>query len=130
MLGAVAFVAAHLVTAAKWVPWFGGQDYPPWFLNDGNRAVLFMVACVFVAALTAGVLWARSQREAFVHGINLAAGAVVAMAVVLFTAPSGPGTLFPIALAVGGCILLLSSVLAAMIVAAFKPRLPRSAKSG
>ena len=37
-----------------------------------------------------------------VRGVNIAAGAVVAMAVVLVAA--GPGTLFPIALAIGAAV--------------------------
>ena len=121
LVGSVAFVASHYVEVARWQTWFGGEQ-APWFLNDGNRAVLFMMACLFGAALVAGLLWARDARDAVVEGANVAGGAVIAMAVLLFMAPWGPGTLFPIALAIGLLTLVLSTGSASAIVAMFKRR--------
>jgi hypothetical protein len=119
-LGAATFVVSHFIEVAKWRSWFDGGEHAPWFLNDGNRAVLFMMGCVFVATLVAGVPWIRGKGDAVVHGGNVAAGAVIAMTVLIFTAPWGPGNLFPIAIAIGGFLLLLSTFVAAAIVAATK----------
>jgi hypothetical protein len=119
-LGALTFVLGHFIEVAKWRSWFEGGEHAAWFLNDGNRAVLFMMGCLFVASLFASVLWARDKGDAFVHGGNVAAGAVIAMTVLIFAAPWGPGNLFPIAIAIGGFMLLLSTFAAALIVAATK----------
>lgn len=123
VLGAAAFLAAHAVLVAKWAAWFGGR-WEPWFLNDSGPAVVLTAAILFVAALAAGLLWARDRGDAIVHGVNVAAGAAAAMMGVL--AAVGPGTIFPIALVVGTVIALASTVAAAVLVAAFKPRTTRS----
>ena len=122
LVGALAFVAGHYLEAAGWGTWFRGGEHPPWFLNDGNRAVLFMMACMFVTTLITGVLWARGKHDAIVHGGNVTAGAVAAMIVLIFAAPGGPGNLFPIAIVIGGFMLLLSTAAASAIVAAIKRR--------
>jgi len=122
MLGAATFVAGHFVEVARWESWFGGGGHAVWFLNDGNRAVLFMMGCLFFAALIAGLLWARSTHDAIVHGGNVATGGVAAMTVLIFAAPWGPGNLFPIAIAIGAVILLLSTAVASLIVVAIKRR--------
>jgi hypothetical protein len=121
-IGAATFVAGHFVEVANWQPWFGGGDHAAWFLNDGHHAVLFMMACLFGAELVAGLLWAQDTFDAVVDGINVAAGAVVAMTLLLLTAAWGPGNLFPIAIVIGGLLLLLSTFIASMLVAAFKLR--------
>ncbi len=126
LLGVVTFVAAHYVEVSRWDAWFGGAAQAPWFLNDGNRAALFMMACVFMATVAAGALWARSARDAIVHGVNLAAGAVTAMIVVLFRLPGGAGTLLPIAIAIGAAMLLGSALIASVLVGLVKSRSPRS----
>jgi hypothetical protein len=121
-IGAAAFVAGHFVEIATWRTWFGGGEHAAWFLNDGNRAVVFMMACLFGAELIAGLLWARDTLDAVADGVNVAAGAVVAMTLLLLSAAWGPGNLFPIAIAIGGCLVLLSTFVASMVVAAFKWR--------
>jgi hypothetical protein len=103
LLGAGSFVVAHLAEAAWWTTWFRGV-YAPWFLNSG-RAVAFTAGCQFVAA---AVVSAADQREALVRGLYVAAGAVVAMLVVL--AIVGPGTLFPIVLGIGAIVVAAASV--------------------
>jgi|KBSMisStaDraftv2_1062788.scaffolds.fasta_scaffold2009473_1 hypothetical protein len=121
LVGGVAFVASHYVEAARWQTWFGGE-HAPWFLNDGNRAVLFTMTCLFGAALVAGLLWARDAPDAVVEGANVAGGAAIAMAILLFMAPGGPGTLFPIAIAIGLVTLVVSTGIASALVAMFKRR--------
>jgi len=123
VLGAAAFLAAHAVLVAKWATWFGGQ-WQPWFLNDSGRAVALTAATLFAAALAAGLLWALDRADAIVHGINVAAGAAAAMTGVLVAV--GPGTIFPIVIVAGLVIALASTVAAAVLVAAFKPRSTRS----
>jgi hypothetical protein len=102
--GGVAFAAAHAIEASHWSDWFEGQ-YAPWFLNSG-RALLFTVAVVALISVAIGAL-NRAQRP--VRGIAIGGGACAAMAVLLFLSP-GPGTIFPIVLAVGGVALLGSSI--------------------
>jgi hypothetical protein len=123
--GAMAFLVAHAVMVAKWTTWFGGGEHAPWFLNDGTRGVLFMMGCLFVATLIATMLWATGH-DAIVHGVNVAMGAVAAMMIVLFGFV-GPGTLFPIVIAGGAILAFLSTFVASVLVAAFKPRSARSA---
>ena len=103
LLGAGLFVVAHFVEAAWWTTWFRGV-YAPWFLNSG-RAVAFTAGCQFVAS---AIVSARDPRETLVRGAYVAAGAAVAMVVVL--AVIGPGNLFPIALAIGAIVLAAASV--------------------
>jgi hypothetical protein len=62
-----------------------------------------------VLTLASAVVAALSRSSRPVHGIAFAGGAFVAMTVLLFVSP-GPGTIFPIVLAVGGAVLLCSSV--------------------
>jgi hypothetical protein len=107
LLGAATFVAAHLVQTLWWTTWFRGA-YAPWFLNSG-RAVAFTTGCQFIASAIAS---AADPREALVRGGSVAAGAAAAMVVVL--AFAGPGTLFPIVIAVGTSVLAAASVAGAL----------------
>jgi hypothetical protein len=84
-------------------------------LNAGG-ALAFTAACVLVA----GVLAAGRSRSWLANGIAVAAGAAAAMAVVLFTLPGGPGTIFPIVLLSGTVVLMLSGVAGAGIGAALR----------
>lgn len=102
--GGMAFAAAHVVEASHWPDWFHGS-YEPWFLNSG-RAILFTMSVVTLTSVAIAAL-NRSSRP--VRGLAIGGGAFVTMAVLLFGSP-GPGTLFPIVLAVGGAVLLCSSV--------------------
>jgi hypothetical protein len=100
--GAAAFTAAHAVEVIAWRDVFAPVgDYAPWFLNAG-RAVAFTAACLFCVSI-AHTWVARSVRHSWmIAAANLTAGAVVAMTAVL--ALSGPGTIFPLALAIGALI--------------------------
>lgn len=107
-VGAAAFSLAHAVTVVAWRAVFApaGDLHAPWFLNSG-RAVAFTAACLFAAAFGYTLL-AKSIRSRWLVAVaHLVAGAVFAMAVVL--AMIGPGTIFPLALAVGGLIASVSS---------------------
>ena len=93
-IGLLTFVATHLILVAKWTTWFDGR-YAPWFLNT-TPAVQFTLACFFVVSLIAGLLGT--------FGLFMLVGALVAMVVVMLCSP-GPGTLWPIAVVFGGCML-------------------------
>jgi hypothetical protein len=112
--GFVTFVAAHAIEAARWREWFHGE-YAPWFLNSG-RAVLFTSAALFAAA---AVTAARTGRP-IGHGLKTAAGAVAAMIAVLATGDAG--TIFPIVLAVGASIVVVTAVAGALAGAALRAR--------
>jgi hypothetical protein len=74
-------------------------------------AVLLFIAGAFVGLTTRG-----ARRESLVASGNLSAGAIVAMCVVL--ALTGPGTLFPIALAIGAGVIVFSCVAGALTASA------------
>ena len=120
LAGTVTFTVVHLVQSAAWREWFdrGGQ-YPPWFLNTG-RAVAFAAGSLFLAAAIAGALSSASRRDSIVQGGNMGAGALAAMAAVLFI--TGPGTIFPIVLAFGAAIAVVSSVLGTLLGRASRSR--------
>jgi hypothetical protein len=119
VLGAVVFVTAHLVLMAGWREWFGGDDVPPWFLNSG-RAVAFTAGSLFLASVVAGLRTRGMPPDAMVTGGTVAAGAIVAMCVVL--ALTGPGTLFPIALSIGAGVATISSAAGALAGSAIRRR--------
>jgi len=108
-LGAATFLAAHGVEATAWSRWFYGV-YAPWFLNSG-RAVAFTTASLMAVAAIVAIV-SNSRLPWLVAGLNLAAGAVGAMIVVLFAV--GPGTLFPIAIAIGAAVVGVSSLAGAL----------------
>jgi hypothetical protein len=101
-LGAATFAVCHAVEAAGWQTVFGpGVPYAPWFLNS-FRGTLFVSVCLFVVSR-----WATRKRPATQHSPakvanSIAAGGVVAMSAILFY--SGPGSIFPIVLAVGSAV--------------------------
>jgi hypothetical protein len=73
-----------------------------WFLDDGRSAGVTLGA-LFVAGLI------TSERQSpLSSGLGVAVGACAAMAVVLFR--RGPGTIFPLVLAVGGTLVIAFSV--------------------
>ena len=118
VFGAATFLATHLVVTRKWTTWFDGQQ-APWFLNSG-RAVAFTALCLLAAGLVASACWARDRDDAMTHAANVAAGALLAMTVVLFFV--GPGTIFPIVIVFGGAIALFSSAIGSLMVWPFKSR--------
>ena len=97
VVGGAAFLAAHLVQTLAWRTWFQGT-FEPWFLNSG-RAVAFTAALLLLAG---AVVSAADWRESMIRGANVAAGAFVAMILVL--AVVGPGNLFPIVIAIAAVI--------------------------
>jgi len=119
-LGAAAFIAAHIVLMSEWRAWFQPLgDYPPWFLNS-SRALAFTAGMLFTASLLVGLGNRDAAREAMVAGGNVAAGAIVAMCVVLTL--TGPGTLFPIALTIGAGVVVISSAVGALTGSAIARR--------
>jgi hypothetical protein len=107
LVGGAAFLAAHLVQTLAWQTWFHGS-YDPWFLNSG-RAVAFTAALLVVAG---AIVSAADRRESIIRGANAAAGALVAMIVIL--AVVGPGNLFPIVIAFGAVIAIASTAAGAL----------------
>lgn len=113
-LGFLTFVVAHVIEATLWQRWFGG-DHRPWFLNSG-RAVALTMSGMFVVSMIAT---ARSDRP-LVQGLYIAAGGVTAMTVVLLL--TGQGTLFPIVIAIGSGLVILSSLMGAWVGGAVSRR--------
>lgn len=106
--GAGVFVAIHLVLVSTWQTSFsGGNGFRPWFMNSGRAAMLTM-GCLLVVNMIVGVARLVRFEEAILAACNIAAGAVVAMTLVLFGI--GPGNLFPIAIVMGAVIIGASSV--------------------
>lgn len=123
-LGAVTFLAAHAVEVAGWRSWFYGV-YAPWFLNSSRAVAVTAGALMIVGAIVA--LTTPDRRGWLIAGLNLAAGAMAAMIVVLFSV--GPGTLFPIAITIGAMVVAASSVAGALAGAAVRyagSRTPRA----
>jgi hypothetical protein len=65
-----------------------------WFLNTGTGALA--MACTFVVL---GAIVGGSRRDGILEAVAAAAGAIVAMIVVLYSI--GPGKIFPIAIMFG-----------------------------
>ncbi len=101
MSGGGAFLLSHALVVFGWASFAPGGAYRPWFLNAG-RAVLFTAIWLLAAAAVDAAIAASTRRDAVVRGANVAAGAVVAMVIVIVAI--GPGTLFPIALVIGAVI--------------------------
>src|SRR5215510_5025680 len=104
-LGAATFLAAHAVEVAGWKSWFYGV-YAPWFLNSSRAVAVTAGALMIAGAIVA--LTTPDRTGWLVAGLNLAAGAMAAMIVVLFSV--GPGTLFPIAITIGAMVVAVSSI--------------------
>jgi len=111
VVGALAFLATHAVVRGAWSWLDSGRGHPAWFLNAGSgvavtASLLFMTAALRSAAVAA------DRRAAVQQGIDLALGAAVAMAVVLFAI--GAGTLFPIAIVLGAVVIAAATVAGAL----------------
>ncbi|HZT76680.1 MAG TPA: hypothetical protein VFA27_08475 [Vicinamibacterales bacterium] len=104
IVGVAAFLAAHGIERLLWRAQFdpaGGTT--PWFLNSG-RAVAFMA--VWMLAVGA-VLGSRPTRADWTRNALAATiGAIAAMVGVL--AVVGPGTIFPLVIAIGSAVLAAS----------------------
>ena len=81
------------------------------------------MGCVFVASIMVAVFEASSRR---VTGLTIGAGAFVAMTLVLFLKPGGPGNIFPIVMAFGAVVLLVSTVAGAWLGRELRRALRRS----
>lgn len=102
LTGAAAFLAGHALEVLGWRTVFEPDGrHAAWFLNSG-RAVAFMTACLFFASFVYARRALRGRRDWGIHAATLTAGAVAAFTAVLVFI--GPGTIFPIALAVGAAI--------------------------
>jgi len=113
MLGGAAFLAAHGLEVYRWRDWFDASNkFGPWFLNSGS-AIMLTSATVAAAAALSAMLWARSGRRASRQSLEVGGGAALAMAITLFVI--GPGSIFPIVLAIGTMVLTVSSFLGAWL---------------
>jgi hypothetical protein len=104
VIGALTFAITHVVLVVKWTSWFHGQ-FEPWFLNTASATQLTL-ACLFVTSLIAGLFE--------ISGLFVWLGAAIAMVVVM-SLPPGPGTLWPIAMAIGGFMLALAILSGSML---------------
>ena len=112
-IGAATFAVVQLIETAMWRQWFDVNGlYPPWFLNNG-RAVTLVAISLFIAAVVSGATGGRAGQAAIRSGCWLAAGAFVAMAVVLLVI--GPGTIFPMVLVFGALLAGVSSIAGTLV---------------
>ncbi|HEX6974493.1 MAG TPA: hypothetical protein VF147_08835 [Vicinamibacterales bacterium] len=120
--GALTFLAAHGMLLAGWRTWFEpGGAHTAWFLNSG-RGVAFTAICLAAGAAIAGaVAHDKTLPGRIAMGAAFAAGAVIAMACVLIT--GDPGTIFPIVLALGGAVALVSGLAGALAGGALRTAL-------
>jgi len=107
--GAVVFIVAHALEVAAGI---GGDQ--PWFIAALPSA-LFTAGCMFAAGAVLAAVSAGRFTDLYLLALSVAAGAAFPMAVTLFTHPRGPGNLFPIALIVGGGVLLIATAAGAMV---------------
>ncbi len=108
LTGAAIFLAAHAIEVAAQI---GGRD--PWFISAWPSTVM-TAALMFATAVVAGTRTRGPAAAAFAAGALLSAGALVPLVITLFAHPRGPGTLFPIAIALGGVLLACVSVVGAL----------------
>jgi hypothetical protein len=113
VLGVFVFCAVQvpLLLATRAVP--GGMNAPGWFLNSG-RNVLLVAAILAAGAAILSVRRRASVPDVVSYGI----GAVAAMSVTLFAI--GPGTIFPIVIAFGSCVVALAVLAGASCGAAVR----------
>jgi len=113
VLGALTFLGAHAVLLAGWRSWFEPDGiHRAWFLNS-TRGVAFTVVCLVAGSALAAIFSRdRTLRERITTGAAFAAGAVIAMACVLFVGDAG--TIFPIVLVFGAIVALASGVAGAV----------------
>ena len=112
VLGAVAFLAAHIVQVSRW-DWFESPAlHPAWFLNSG-RAVGLTFCCLFLVSAAVSALADADHKAVFRSEANLFAGSLMLMLVVLIFV--GPGSIFPIVIVVGAAVLLFGIVLGAFV---------------
>src|SRR5262245_55743139 len=108
IFGATTFLVAHLIEHSAWTSLFAGNAATPWFMNSLRAGAFTALSLCLVAGLTA----APDVGDAIVRGLNVGLGASAVMIVVLVAI--GPGTLFPIAIAIGLAIVVTASVIGAL----------------
>ena len=101
--GGLAFAVAQVWLLATSTG--SGTPDPGWFLNDQQAGLSVLATVALVSALVAAF---RTTRW-LASGATFTAGAVVAMTIVLFAI--GPGTIFPIVIAVGTVVLAAAAFL-------------------
>jgi hypothetical protein len=119
-IGAMAFVALHLLLVITWQRWFAaGQAVAPWFMNS-----LASVTVGLAVFATAGAAAPASRPDGFesraASAATLAVGGAIPMIVVLFTMRGGPGTLFPIAIVIGWSILFVGALVGGAVAWLFQ----------
>jgi hypothetical protein len=116
--GSVAFAAAQLLLFL-----LAGQSAAPsidnnaWFLNSG-RGVLLTTIVLALAAAAMGL--GSSPPGLWRAAVGFAGGAAAAMVVVLFAL--GPGTIFPIVIAIGTGIIAVAAVTGVVIARTVRSR--------
>jgi hypothetical protein len=109
--GGLTFLIAHAIEVEAWPVFDPAGGTTPWFLNAGGALAFTAAALLVIGFLSA--LTTSNRLSTIARGGSIAAGAIAAMTVVLFA--KGPGTLFPIALAIGAAIAIASSISGAML---------------
>jgi len=117
--GAAAFLLAHNLERVMWTTWFtDAQSMVPWFLNSG-RAVAVTLLCVFVAEVLSG-LFEPDRHDLVRHAANVSAGAIIALIFALFA--SGPGTIAPLVIIIGGALVIAAAFAGSLVVRALSAR--------
>jgi hypothetical protein len=119
LVGAAAFGAAHVLLRVRWDLF--GPAHDAWFLNSGSAAALTFGVTAGGAVYAA--LVSRTMGETVGASLSVGAGAAVAAAVVLFTLPGGPGTIFPVVLTMATAGLMACALAAATITFAVRSTL-------
>jgi hypothetical protein len=112
VVGAITFVAIHVVLVATWQRWFAaGDGLPPWFMNS-VPTVLVTLGAFAVASGLSFLTQPQSARDFDARAAwaaLVATGGAIAMLPVLFTMRGGPGNLFPIAIFIGWVVMFAGS---------------------
>ena len=110
VVGAVTFIALHLLFVATWHRWFNsGDGLEPWFMNAGSTVAITVIAFGVAGAVLAGLWSGAGLNNPVASAAMVATGGAVPMLFVLFTMRGGPGNLFPIVIFVGWWIMCLGA---------------------
>jgi len=114
LLGAFAFCAAQIPLLIA-TPAVAGISAPGWFLNSG-RNVLLVGSILAIGAAVVRARKAASDRDAVFYGIGAVAAMIVTLSVI------GPGSIFPIVIVFGTCVVAFAVGLGATCGAAVRAR--------
>ena len=115
-LGAAAFLAAHAVILWQWATLAGTHgNEPAWFANSTGAVVVMVVAMA-----TAGIAAARGssrghERTRLISSVAL--GGIVAMVATMVVV--GGGTIAPLAVTMGGAVLVTGAFAGGIIASLF-----------